>query len=154
MGERSATGAVDLSRSSSVCSIERSSEDREALGRLAYAEAGNRGEEGLADAVLTRVASRHFGSDVTTVIEASGQFGPVDRVAVIGAIVRALIRAGLTNFNSKTPIAVIGDHAFFGRREPIGLSAQNQVPSTPRLCVTLGFRLNVLMRERQRRRTA
>ena len=59
-----------------------SAEDRDALGRLAYAEAGNQGEEGLAAvlyAVLNRLGSGKFGSDVKAVIEAPGQFEPVDR---------------------------------------------------------------------------
>jgi hypothetical protein len=59
-----------------------SPDDRDALGRLAYAEAGDQGEEGLAAvifAVLNRLASGRFGADVTAVIEAAGQFEPVDR---------------------------------------------------------------------------
>jgi hypothetical protein len=60
-----------------------SAEDRDALGRLAYAEAGNQGEEGLAAvlyAVLNRLGSGQFGSDIKAVIEAPGQFEPVERV--------------------------------------------------------------------------
>jgi hypothetical protein len=59
-----------------------SPDDRDALGRLAYAEAGDQGEEGLAAvifAVLNRLASGRFGADVTAVIETAGQFEPVDR---------------------------------------------------------------------------
>ncbi len=67
----------------SVCSAALSAEDRDALGRLAYAEAGDQGEEGLAAvlySVLNRLSSGRFGSNVTAVIEAPGQFEPVDRV--------------------------------------------------------------------------
>ena len=68
----STTGAVHPSEcSSSVCSAVLSPEDREALGRLAYAEAGDQGGEGLAAvlyAVLNRLASGRFGSDATAVI--------------------------------------------------------------------------------------
>ena len=67
---------------SSVCSAALSLDDREALGRLAYAERAIQGAEGLTAvlyAVLNRLASRRFGSNVTTVMEAPGQFEPVDR---------------------------------------------------------------------------
>lgn len=60
-----------------------SAEDRDALGRVAYAEAGNQGEEGLAavvHAVLNRVASGRFGVGVQGVLDAPGQFEPVTRV--------------------------------------------------------------------------
>lgn len=59
-----------------------SAEDRDALGRVAYAEAGNQGEEGLAavaHAVLNRVASGRFGAGVQGVLDAPGQFEPVAR---------------------------------------------------------------------------
>ena len=57
-------------------------EDRDALGRVAYAEAGNQSEEGLAavaHAVLNRVASGRFGVGVQGVLDAPGQFEPVTR---------------------------------------------------------------------------
>ncbi len=59
-----------------------SAEDRDALGRVAYAEAGSQGEEGLAavaHAVLNRVASGRFGAGVQGVLDAPGQFEPVVR---------------------------------------------------------------------------
>ena len=59
-----------------------SAEDRDALGRVAYAEAGSQGEEGLAavaHAVLNRVASGRFGAGVQSVLDAPGQFEPVGR---------------------------------------------------------------------------
>ena len=71
------TGCISL-----VCSSTLGSEDRDALGRVAYAEAGNQGTEGLTAVlyvVLNRLASGRFGSSVGAVIEASGQFEPVDR---------------------------------------------------------------------------
>ncbi len=67
---------------SSVCSVVLSAEDRDALGRLAYAEAGNQGEEGLTAviyAVLNRLASGRYGSNIRVVIQSPGQFEPVDR---------------------------------------------------------------------------
>ena len=73
----SPTGCISL-----VCSSTLGSEDRDALGRVAYAEAGNQGTEGLTAVlyvVLNRLASGRFGSSVGAVIEASGQFEPVDR---------------------------------------------------------------------------
>ena len=59
-----------------------SAEDRDALGRVAYAEAGSQSEEGLAavaHAVLNRVASGRFGAGVQGVVDAPGQFEPVAR---------------------------------------------------------------------------
>jgi len=59
-----------------------SPEDRDALGRVAYAEAANQREEGLAavvHVVLNRVASGRFGADVQGVLDAPGQFEPVMR---------------------------------------------------------------------------
>jgi hypothetical protein len=123
-------------------------------------------------AVLNRLASGRFGSDVTAVIEASGQFEPVDRAGghwrnlpslsvrqhatietIIGLIqqgrlpdpthgatffqnprIVALreaageVRSGLTNFGRQTPIAVVRDHAFFGRLGPSSAPAQNEGP--------------------------
>jgi spore germination cell wall hydrolase CwlJ-like protein len=68
---------------SSLCSVALSTEDRDALGRLAYAEAGNQGEEGLAAViytVLNRLVSGRFGTNVRSEIESPGQFEPVGRV--------------------------------------------------------------------------
>ena len=56
--------------------------DREALGRLTYAEAGNQGASGQAGvvfAVLNRLASGRFGDSIQTVVDAPGQFEPVQR---------------------------------------------------------------------------
>ena len=66
-----------------ICSAALSPDDRVGLGRLAYAVAGDQGEEGLAAVLLTvlnRLASGRFGSDVSAVIEAAGQFEPVNHV--------------------------------------------------------------------------
>ncbi len=57
-------------------------EDREAIGRVTYAEAGNQGEEGLAAVIFTilnRVNSGQFGSSVQDVIDAPNQFEPATR---------------------------------------------------------------------------
>jgi hypothetical protein len=56
--------------------------DREALARVAYAEAGNQGPIGLAAVVYTvmnRVASGEFEDSVEAVIDAPDQFEPVER---------------------------------------------------------------------------
>ncbi len=58
-------------------------EDRDALGRVSYAEAGNQGEEGIAAVIFTilnRVNSGHFGSTIQGVIDAPNQFEPATRV--------------------------------------------------------------------------
>jgi spore germination cell wall hydrolase CwlJ-like protein len=160
---------------SPVCYPTLSSDDRDALGRVAYAEAGNQGTEGLAAvlyAILNRLASGRFGSSVEAVIEAPGQFEPVDRaggrwrnlptlstshVATVATIL-GLIQQGrlpdpthgatffqnpqivasraaagqvpiaLTNFNNQTPIAVIGDHAFFRQLRPDSLPCKGGSP--------------------------
>lgn len=57
-------------------------EDRDALGRVAYAEAASQREEGLAavvHVVLNRVAAGRFGAGVPGVLDAPGQFEPVMR---------------------------------------------------------------------------
>ncbi len=57
-------------------------EDREAIGRVTYAEAGNQGEEGLAAVIFTilnRVNSGQFGGSVQHVIDARNQFEPATR---------------------------------------------------------------------------
>ena len=57
-------------------------EDREAIGRVTYAEAGNQGEEGLAAVIFTilnRVNSGQFGGSVQHVIDAPNQFEPATR---------------------------------------------------------------------------
>ena len=60
-----------------------SAEDRDAIGRIAYAEAGNQGEEGIAAVifcVLNRVNSGLFQGSVQAVIDARNQFEPATRV--------------------------------------------------------------------------
>jgi spore germination cell wall hydrolase CwlJ-like protein len=57
-------------------------EDREAIGRITYAEAGNQGEEGIAAVIFTilnRVTSGQFDSSVQGVIDAPNQFEPATR---------------------------------------------------------------------------
>lgn len=63
--------------------IELTWDDREALGRIAYAEAGNQGEMGIAAVVFTvlnRVSSGQFQSTIQDVIDAPNQFEPSMRV--------------------------------------------------------------------------
>ena len=57
--------------------------DQEAMGRVAFAEAGNQGAEGLAGVIFTilnRLHGGQWGARVTTVVNAPGQFEPVMRV--------------------------------------------------------------------------
>lgn len=57
-------------------------EDVDALGRIAYAEAGNQGPEGLAGVlftVLNRLATNRWGSTIGDVLNSRGQFEPVGR---------------------------------------------------------------------------
>ncbi len=56
--------------------------DRDAIARVAYAEAGNQGDSGLAAVVyviLNRLASGRWGGSVETVLNAPHQFEPVLR---------------------------------------------------------------------------
>jgi hypothetical protein len=56
--------------------------DRDAIGRVTYAEAGNQGDTGLAAVVfvvLNRLVSGEFGSSVTKIIDAKNQFEPATR---------------------------------------------------------------------------
>lgn len=56
--------------------------DREAIGRVAYHEAGNQGDRGIAAVVYTiinRVGSGRFGRSVSDVLNAPHQFEPVTR---------------------------------------------------------------------------
>lgn len=140
-----------------------SSSDREAIARVAWAEAANQGDLGLAAVVFTiinRLGSGRFGGSIEAVLNAPHQFEPVTRAggswqalqpvpaaarrrldAVIeaalngslpdmtsgalyfqnAAIVAQRERAGqvsrgLTNFGGQPPVAVIGDHSFYGNR--------------------------------------
>jgi len=55
---------------------------RDAIARVAYAEAGNQGDSGLAGVVYTvlnRLMDGGFGTDVTAVLDAPHQFEPVAR---------------------------------------------------------------------------
>ena len=57
-------------------------EDREAIGRVTYAEASNQGEEGIAAVIFTilnRVNSGQFGSSVQEIVDAPNQFEPATR---------------------------------------------------------------------------
>ncbi len=57
-------------------------DDREAIGRVTYAEAGNQGEDGIAAVIFTilnRVNSGQFGASVQDVIDAPNQFEPATR---------------------------------------------------------------------------
>lgn len=58
-------------------------EDQEAMGRVAFAEAGNQGGEGLAGVIFTilnRLHGGRWGASVAAVVDAPGQFEPVMRV--------------------------------------------------------------------------
>ncbi|HTX50946.1 MAG TPA: cell wall hydrolase, partial [Caulobacteraceae bacterium] len=55
---------------------------REGIGRVAYAEAGNQGDSGLAGvvyAILNRLSDGAWGRSVDAVLNARGQFEPVMR---------------------------------------------------------------------------
>jgi hypothetical protein len=57
-------------------------EDRDAIGRVTYAEAGNQGEEGIAAVIFTilnRLNSGQFGDSVQDILDAPNQFEPATR---------------------------------------------------------------------------
>jgi hypothetical protein len=77
-GQNSVAGEATAVTSWPILSFE----DREAIGRVTYAEAGNQGEEGIAAVIFTilnRVNSGQFGSSVQGVIDAPNQFEPATR---------------------------------------------------------------------------
>src|ERR1700759_3655312 len=58
---------------------------RDAMARVAFAEAGNQGDTGLAGVVYTvlnRLMDGGFGGDVTAVLDAPHQFEPVTKAGV------------------------------------------------------------------------
>jgi spore germination cell wall hydrolase CwlJ-like protein len=58
-------------------------DDRDAIGRVTYAEAGNQGEEGIAAVIFTilnRLNSGQFGDSVQEIVDARNQFEPATRV--------------------------------------------------------------------------
>lgn len=62
--------------------LEISAEDRDAIARVAYAEASNQGDDGLAGVVYTiinRTINGNFGQDISSVLNARNQFEPVTR---------------------------------------------------------------------------
>jgi len=86
-GPRAATSrfgnaAVRAAGDIGIARVGLSSEDCDALARVAYAEAGNQGPEGLAAVVYTilnRVASGMFQNNIQAVIDARDQFEPVTK---------------------------------------------------------------------------
>jgi len=86
-GPRAATSrfgnaAVRAAGDIGIARVGLSSEDCDALARVAYAEAGNQGPEGLAAVVYTilnRVASGRFQNNIQAVIDARDQFKPVTK---------------------------------------------------------------------------
>jgi len=80
---RAAQGYAGSSAGPTILPFALSWEDRDALGRVAWAEAGNQGEEGIAAVVfcvLNRVNSGLFQGSVQAVIDAPNQFEPATRV--------------------------------------------------------------------------
>ena len=65
-----------------VTALVTGSEQRDAIARVTYAEAGNQGDTGLAGVVYTvlnRLMDGSFGSDLNAVLDAPHQFEPVTR---------------------------------------------------------------------------
>jgi spore germination cell wall hydrolase CwlJ-like protein len=119
---------------------------RTAIARVAYAEAGNQGDDGLAAVVYTiinRVLDGGFGTSLTAVLDAPGQFAPVRRAggrwkalpavspvkqAHIDTILNLALEGRLPDPTNgalyfrnaatmvgETPVAVVKDHVFFAR---------------------------------------
>lgn len=67
----------------SISATQLSQEDREAITRVAFAEAGNQGTSGIAGVVYT-ILNRHkngkFGNSISDVLNARNQFEPVTKV--------------------------------------------------------------------------
>ena len=66
----------------SLQSVKLSNEDRDAIARVAFAEAANQGDSGLAGVtytIINRLISGQWGGSVTAVVNAPRQFEPVHR---------------------------------------------------------------------------
>lgn len=80
-----------------------SSVDRDAIGRVSYAEAGNQAEEGLAGVIFTilnRLHTGQWGGSVTAVVNAPGQFEPVMRAGGDWRNLPPLTPAQVVEFNT------------------------------------------------------
>lgn len=80
-----------------------SATDRDAMGRVAFAEAGNQTEEGLAAVtytILNRIEAGKFGSTVTAVLDAPNQFEPVTNAAGSWSNLPALSPGQVVEFNT------------------------------------------------------
>lgn len=80
----SRAGASEASRvtQSRLQTLMLSEVDRDAIGRVTFAEAGNQGDTGMAAVVhviLNRLASGKFGSSITQILNAKNQFEPATR---------------------------------------------------------------------------
>jgi hypothetical protein len=149
--------------------------DRDALTRVAVAEAGNQGDSGIAavvQTILNRVASGGWGTSVEAVVDAPHQFEPVARAGgdwrrlaapspaqrarvdtilaliadgrmpdfiggalyfqnpkiVAGRIAAGTAPADRLNFGGRTPVAIVGDHAFYSGQVPQSRLAQAAAP--------------------------
>ncbi|MFN3710632.1 MAG: cell wall hydrolase [Alishewanella aestuarii] len=68
--------------SAALQSLDFSEDDRDAIARVAFAEAANQGDSGLAGVVYTiinRLISGQWGNNITAVVNARNQFEPVQR---------------------------------------------------------------------------
>lgn len=84
---------------------------REAIARVAFAEAGNQGDSGLAGVVYTilnRLADGHWGSSVEAVVDAPGQFEPVSRAGGDWRRLPALSAADQARIDTILNLAVEG----------------------------------------------
>jgi N-acetylmuramoyl-L-alanine amidase len=84
---------------------------REAIARVAFAEAGNQGDSGLAGVVyiiLNRLADGRWGPSVEAVIGAPGQFEPVSRVGGDWRALPAPNAAGQARIDTILNLAVEG----------------------------------------------
>lgn len=72
----------------SLKNIQLDGKDRDAIARVAYAEAANQGDSGLAGVVYTilnRLISGQFGQTVSAIVNAPNQFEPVHKAGVAEA---------------------------------------------------------------------
>ncbi|HHF3175599.1 cell wall hydrolase [Vibrio parahaemolyticus] len=74
--------AAKVQYQSTLQTIQLTGSDRDAIGRVAFAEAANQGDSGLAGVVYTilnRLISGQFGNTVTAIVNAPNQFEPVHK---------------------------------------------------------------------------
>ena len=101
----------EAARLTGIQELVESSDAREAITRVAYAEAGGQGDSGLAAVVFTilnRLADRRWGGSVEAVLNAPHQFEPVMRVGGSWRALRPATEAQKARIDAMINLALDG----------------------------------------------